>query len=145
MRFMIIRRADANTESEGDNKPSAELMDAMAAYNMEMMKAGVFLAGDGLHPSRKGARVRIERDGAKPAVIDGPFAETKELIAGFTMIQVGSREEALDWVLRWPKEDGPVDLELRQVYELSDFEVSEESKSETWRAMERAFQDMKPG
>jgi hypothetical protein len=145
MRFMIIRRADANTESEHDNKPSAELMDAMAAYNMEMMKAGVFLGGDGLHPSSKGARVRIERDGAKPVVIDGPFAETKELIAGFTMIQVGSREEALDWVLRWPKEDGPVDLELRQVYELSDFEVSEESKSETWRAMERAFQDMKPG
>jgi hypothetical protein len=120
-------------------------MDAMAAYNMEMMKAGVFLGGDGLQPSRKGARVRIERDGAKPVVIDGPFAETKELIAGFTMIQVASREEALDWVLRWPKEDGPVDLELRQVYELTDFEVSEESKSETWRAMERAFQDMKPG
>ena len=141
MRFMIIRKADAATESEADAIPSAELMDAMATYNMEMMKAGVFLGGDGLQPSAKGARVSISREGGKPVVTDGPFAETKELIAGFTMIQAASFEEALDWVTRWPKEDGPVELELRQVYEFDDFAVE---KSEIWNEMEKAFSEL-PG
>jgi hypothetical protein len=142
MRFMIIRKADANTE--GEDKVTPELMEAMAAYNMEMIKAGVFLAGDGLQPSRKGARVRISRDGATPLVTDGPFAETKELIAGFTMIQAASLEEALDWVKRWPKEDGPVELEVRQVYEMSDFELPEGDKPQAWLEMEKAFED-RPG
>ncbi|RXF73105.1 YciI family protein [Hansschlegelia zhihuaiae] len=138
MRFMIIRKADANTE--GEDKATPELMDAMAAYNMEMIKAGVFLSGDGLQPSRKGARVKISRDGARPIVTDGPFVETKELIAGFTMIKVGSLEEALDWVRRWPKEDGPVELEVRQVYELEDFDTLGD-KPEAWREMEQALKD----
>ncbi len=142
MRFMIIRKADANTESEADAIPSTELMDAMAAYNMEMIKAGVFLGGDGLQPSAKGARVKISRDGGKPVVTDGPFAETKELVAGFTMIRADSLEQALDWVKRWPKEDGPVELEVRQVYEFDDFQVEE--KSEIWNEMEKAF-DAIPG
>ncbi|WP_020180847.1 YciI family protein [Methylopila sp. M107] len=142
MRFMIIRKADAATEAETDPAPSVELMDAMAAYNMEMIKAGVFLGGDGLQPSRKGARVKVSREGGKPVVTDGPFTETKELIAGFTMIQAASFEEALDWVKRWPPEDGPVELELRQVYEFDDFQAGE--KSEIWNEMEKAF-DKLPG
>jgi hypothetical protein len=90
-------------------------------YNEAMVKAGVMLAGEGLHPSAKGARVRFAN--GKPTVIDGPFAETKELIAGFTMIQVRSREEALEWIRRWPASDagGNVELELRQVFEADDF------------------------
>lgn len=141
MRFMIIRKADAATESADDVKVSPELMDAMASYNMEMIKAGVFLGGDGLQPSRKGARVRIAREGGKPLVTDGPFTEVKELIAGFTLIQAASFEEALDWVKRWPKEDGPVELELRQVYEFDDFEVADGDKPDSWREMEEAFRD----
>ena len=141
MRFMIIRKADAITESDADALPSAELMDAMAAYNMEMIKAGVFIGGDGLQPSKKGARVQISRDGKKPVVTDGPFAEAKELIAGFTMIQTATYEDALDWVKRWPPEDGPVELELRQVYEFEDFQVE---KSDTWNEMEKALSEL-PG
>lgn len=142
MRFMIIRKADAATESIDDAKVSPELMDAMASYNMEMIKAGVFLGGDGLQPSRKGARVKISREGGKPLITDGPFTEVKELIAGFTMIQAASFEEALDWVKRWPKEDGPVELELRQVYEFDDFEVAEADKPDSWREMEAAFKTL---
>lgn len=141
MRFMIIRKADANTESPDDVIVSPELMEAMAAYNLEMIKAGVFVGGDGLQPSSKGARVKIARDGAKPVVTDGPFAETKELIAGFTLIKVASFEEALDWVKRWPKEDGPVELELRQVYEFEDFEPSGEAPA-NWKEMEVAFKGL---
>ncbi len=101
--------------------PSTELLAAMGQYNEELAKAGVLLAGEGLHPSSKGARVKFS--GGKPQVIDGPFAETKELIAGFTMIQVKSREEALEWLKRWPAIDGngEVELELRQVFEAEDF------------------------
>jgi hypothetical protein len=93
----------------------------MMRYNEEMVKAGVMLAGEGLQPSSKGARVKFK--GGKPTVIDGPFAETKELIAGFSMIRVKSREEAIEWLKRWPTEDanGEVELELRQVYEAEDF------------------------
>src|SRR3712207_611789 len=107
MRFMIIRRADPQTEA-GVLPPEAQIA-AMADYNEEMVKAGVFLGGDGLRPSRHGARVSFR--GGRPTVVDGPFAETKELIAGYTVIRVGSREEALEWVKRWPEED--VELELR--------------------------------
>lgn len=117
MRFMIIRRADKDTEAEV--LPGQELWAAMLAYNEEMAKAGVFLQGEGLRASRRGARVKFS--GGKAMVTDGPFTEVKELIAGFTMIQVKSREEALEWVRRWPKEDGDVELELRQVFEAEDF------------------------
>nr|WP_255651376.1 MULTISPECIES: YciI family protein [unclassified Corallococcus] len=116
---MIIRRADKDTEA--GVLPDEKLLAAMGAYNEEMVKAGVMLQGEGLHPSSKGARVKFTN--GKPAIIDGPFTETKELIAGFTLIQVKSREEALAWLQRWPSIDagGNVELELRQVFEDDDF------------------------
>ena len=119
MRFMIIRKADRDTEA--GVMPSEQLLADMMKYNEEMVKAGVMLAGEGLHPSAKGARVKFSN--GKPTVVDGPFTETKELIAGFTMIQVGSRQEALDWIRRWPASDagGNVELEVRQVFEAEDF------------------------
>jgi hypothetical protein len=119
MRFMILRKADKNTETGA--MPSTELITEMMKYNEELIKAGVMLAGDGLHPSSRGARVKFS--GGKPTIIDGPFTETKELIAGFTMIEVKSKEEALQWVKRWPAldADGEVELEIRQVIEVSDF------------------------
>ena len=119
MRFMILRKADRNTEA--GTMPSTELITEMMKYNEELIKAGVMVAGDGLHPSSRGARVKFS--GGKPTVIDGPFAETKELIAGFTMIEVKSKEEALRWVKRWPAldADGAVELEIRQVIEATDF------------------------
>ncbi|HEV3113463.1 MAG TPA: YciI family protein [Candidatus Binataceae bacterium] len=119
MRFMILRKADKNTETGA--MPSTELITEMMKYNEELIKAGVMLAGDGLHPSSRGARVKFS--GGKPTIIDGPFTETKELIAGFTMIEVKSKEEALQWVKRWPAldADGEVELEIRQVIEASDF------------------------
>ena len=119
MRFMIIRKADRETEA--GVMPSEQLLADMMKYNEAMVKAGVMTAGEGLKPSSHGARIRFS--GGKPTVIDGPFAETKELIAGYTMIDVGSRAEALDWVKRWPASDGhgAVELELRQVYEAEDF------------------------
>ncbi len=117
MRFMIIRKADKNTEA--GKMPSTEQISAMMKYNEDLAKAGVFVDGTGLRPSSYGARVQIS--GSKPAVVDGPFTETKELIAGFTMIQVKSKEEAIEWVKRWPVEDAPVELEIRQVFEMEDF------------------------
>ena len=119
MRFMIIRKADPQTEAWA--KPSQALLDAMMAYNEEMIRAGVMLGGDGLKPSSRGARIKFSR--GKPKVTDGPFAESKELVAGFTIIQVDSRAEALRWVERWPVEDGDgeVELELRELYEADDF------------------------
>jgi hypothetical protein len=119
MRFMIIRRADPQTEASA--KPSKALVDAMMAYNEEMIRAGVMLGGDGLKPSIRGARIKFSR--GKPKVTDGPFAEAKELVAGYTIIQVASREEALAWATKWPAEDGDgeVELELRELYEADDF------------------------
>jgi hypothetical protein len=119
MRFMIIRKADKETEA--GVLPTEELVSAMISYNEEMVKAGVMLSGDGLQPTSKGAKVKFSR--GKPTVIDGPFAEAKELIAGFSIIQVKSREEALAWVRRWPQIDGhgEVELEVRQLYEAEDF------------------------
>jgi hypothetical protein len=120
MRFMLIRKAGANTE-RGDT-PSAELLAAMTDYNMAMANAGVLVDGAGLKPSSCGARVRIDGvGGAAPTVVDGPFAETKELLAGFTIINVASLDEAKAWVKRWPPEDGPVEIEIRQFYEMEDF------------------------
>ncbi len=119
MRFMIIRKADAETEA--GLMPSEELISAMAAYNEELVKAGVMIAGDGLQRSAKGARVKFS--GGKPSITDGPFTESKELIAGYSIFQVASKEEALDWVKRWPQIDGHgnVELEIRQLFELEDF------------------------
>jgi hypothetical protein len=115
MRFMIIRKADADTEA--GVLPTEEQLEKMLRYNEELTKAGVLLAGEGLHPSSKGARVRFT--GGEPTIVDGPFTEAKELIAGFTMIQVRSRDEAIEWLKRWPESD--VELELRQVFEADDF------------------------
>jgi hypothetical protein len=117
MRFMIIRKADKSTEA--GVKPSEALLAAMLKYNEELMKAGVLLQGEGLQPSSKG--FRVSTSSGKPTVVDGPFTETKELIAGFTMIQVRSKEEAIEWVKRWPAEDGDAVLEVRQVFEADDF------------------------
>jgi hypothetical protein len=115
MRFMVIVKA--NKDSEAGVMPSQELLTAMGKYNEELAKAGAMLAGEGLHPSSKGARIRFS--GAKRTVIDGPFAETKELVAGFWLIQVKSMDEAIEWVKRAPFEDGEV--EIRQVFEAEDF------------------------
>lgn len=119
MRFMMIVKADKS--SEAGVLPTEEQLAEMAKYNEELVKAGVMLAGEGLHPSSKGARVRFS--GARRTVIDGPFTEAKELIAGFWLIQVKSKEEAIEWAKRIPFEDG--DIEVRQVFELEDFGPSE--------------------
>jgi hypothetical protein len=123
MRFMIIRRADRQTEAGA--KPNEQLIADMAKYNEELVKAGVMLAGDGLQPTSKGALVSF-RNG-KPTVIDGPFAEAKELIAGYSIVQVASRAQAIEWVKRWPASDGDgnVQIEIRQLYEIEDFGTSE--------------------
>jgi hypothetical protein len=122
MRFMIIIKA--NKDSEAGVMPSEELLGAMAKYNEELIKAGVMLAGDGLQPSSKGARVRFE--GTERKVIDGPFSETKELIAGYWIFQVRSLEEAIEWVKRCPNPQMEAgEIEIRQVFELTDFAPSE--------------------
>jgi hypothetical protein len=115
MRFMIIVKA--NKDSEAGVLPSQELLTQMMKYNEELVKAGVMVSGDGLHASSKGARVKFS--GGKTTVTDGPFAETKELIAGFWIFQVKSKQEAIDWVRRAPMED--TELEIRQIFEAEDF------------------------
>ncbi len=118
MRFMVIVKA--TKESEAGVLPDEKLLAAMGKYNEELVKAGVMLAGEGLQPSSKGARVRFS--GAKRTVIDGPFAETKELIAGFWLWKVKSKEEAIDWLKRCPNPfHGDSEIELRQVFEAEDF------------------------
>jgi hypothetical protein len=113
VRFVVFRKADDFTEAGG--MPDRELLDAMLAYNRQMIDAGVLLDGMGLRPSREGVRVLF--DGAKTSVVDGPFAESKELVAGFSLIETRTREEAIEWLRRWPAEDadGEVRLELRAV------------------------------
>jgi hypothetical protein len=120
MRFMILVKA--NEDSEAGKLPSTELLEAMGRYNQQLVDAGVMLAGEGLHPSSKGARVKLSGD--KRVVVDGPFAETKELIAGFWIIQAKSMEEAIEWAKRCPsprEEDGEAVLEVRRVFEAEDF------------------------
>ena len=116
MRFMVIVKADK--QSEAGILPDQKILAAMGKYNEELVKAGVMLAGEGLHASSKGARVRFA-DG-KTTVKDGPFAESKELIAGFWLWQVKSKEEAIEWLKRAPF-DGGAEIELRQVFEAEDF------------------------
>jgi hypothetical protein len=118
MRFMIVVKADKN--SEAGIMPSKELLAEMGKYNEELARAGVLLAGEGLHPTSKGARVKFS--GAQRTVIDGPFAETKELIAGFWLWQVKSKEEAIEWVKRCPMpHNTETEIEIRQVFEAEDF------------------------
>jgi hypothetical protein len=114
MRFMVLVKADHNSEA-GVLPSEAQIVD-MGKFNERLIKAGVMLAGDGLQPSSKGARVKIGADG-KRTVVDGPFAETKELIAGFWMIQAKSKQEAVEWFMRCP-----VEVEIRPVFEAADFE-----------------------
>jgi hypothetical protein len=119
MRFMVMVKA--TEQSEAGVMPSPELLAAMGRYNEELTKAGVMLAGEGLHASSKGARVKFSGD--KRTVIDGPFAETKELVAGFWLFEVKSREEAIEWVKRCPNPmPGESEIEIRQVFEAEDFE-----------------------
>src|SRR5262245_37787256 len=116
MRFMILVKADKN--SEAGVMPSEKLLADMGTYNEELVKAGVMLAGEGLHPSSKGLRVKFSGD--KRTVINGPFAGANDLIAGFWMFQVRSREEAIEWVKRAPFDSG-AEIEIRQVFEAEDF------------------------
>lgn len=132
MRFMIMIKADAQTEA--GVLPTEEILTEMTRYNEELVKAGIMLAGEGLHPSSKGAKVRFQ-DG-KATVIDGPFAEAKELIAGYWLWQVKSREEAIEWVKRCPHPPtGEMNIEIRQVFETEEF--GEEFTPELRAAEER--------
>jgi hypothetical protein len=118
MRFMVMVKA--TKDSEAGVMPTTELLTAMGKYNEELVKAGVMLAGEGLHPSSKGVRVRFS--GKERTVVDGPFTETKELVAGFWIFQVRSKEEAIEWVKRCPNPmPGDSEIEIRQVFEAEDF------------------------
>ena len=119
MRFMVIVKADQN--SEAGTLPDTQLLEAMGKYNEELVKAGVLLAGEGLHPSSKGARVRLAGD--KRIVVDGPFSETKELVAGFWILQVKSLAECIEWVKKVPNPmpGTETEIEIRQVFEAADF------------------------
>jgi len=138
MRFMIIIKA--SQESEAGVMPSQELLTAMGNYNEELVKAGIMLAGEGLHPSSKGARVKFSGD--KRSVIDGPFIETKELIAGFWLWKVKSKEEAIEWVKRCPNPmpGTEAEIEIRQVFEAEDFgaEFTPELREQEERVWEQA-------
>src|ERR1700694_882735 len=140
MRFMVLVKA--NKDSEAGILPKTELLEAMGKYNEELVKAGVMLAGEGLHASSKGARVKFS--GNKRTVIDGPFSETKELIAGFWIFQGKSKEEAIEWVKRAPF-DGESELEIRQVFEASDFgpELTPELREAEERLVKRMAENAK--
>ena len=135
MRFMVLVKADENTEAGA--MPDKDMLTRMGKYNEELAKAGVMLAGEGLHPSSKGARVKFSGD--KRTVTDGPFAETKELVAGFWLWQVKSKEEAIEWLKRAPF-DGGTEVELRQVFEADDFgeEFTPELREQERMAWEQA-------
>jgi hypothetical protein len=135
MRYMVLVKA--TPESETGQMPAEEIFEAMNTYNQELAKAGVLVAGEGLHPSSEGARVRF--DGKDRTVLDGPFAETKELIAGFWIFDVKSKEEAVEWVRRAPMQEG--ELEIRRVYEAEDFGDALPEHIKEWEAQERARQE----
>ncbi len=142
MRFMVVIKATKDTEA--GVLPDEKLLTEMGKYNEELVKAGVMLAGEGLHPSSKGARVRFA--GEKRTVIDGPFAETKELIAGFWLWQVRSKEEAIEWVKRCPNPTGgETEIEIRQVFEPADFgaEFTPELREQEERLRAQAEQQAK--
>jgi hypothetical protein len=133
MRFMVIVKA--SKDSEAGRLPTEKELTEMGKFNEELINAGVMLAGEGLQASSKGARVRFDKNGKK-TVIDGPFAETKELVAGFWLWQVKSKEEAIEWLKRAPFGDG-AEVEIRQVFEATDFGENfppeEVAKEEAWR------------
>ena len=138
MRFMVQVRA--TRDSEAGKMPSAELVAAMGKFNEEMMNAGIMLAGEGLHPSSNGARIVFA--GGEPKVVEPPFAEPNELVSGFWIIEVDSREQAIGWMKRAPFGDGQV-LEIRQVFEASDFPADilppeEAAKEQAWRDAQQA-------
>jgi hypothetical protein len=135
MRFMVLVKA--SPEIEAGEMPSEEILAEMGKYNEELAKAGVMLAGEGLHPSSKGVRVRFSGD--ERTVIDGPFTETKELLAGFWLIQTKSLDEAIEWVKRAPM-GGDTELEIRQVFEEDDFgdEFTPELREQERRTREQA-------
>ena len=143
MRFMVIVKA--NKESEAGVLPDEKLLADMGKYNEELVKAGVMLAGEGLQPSSKGARVRFS--GNKRTVIDGPFSETKELIAGYWLFQVKSLEEAIEWVKRSPNPfpKGESEIEIRQVFETDDFgeEFTPELRAQEERIIKQAAANAK--
>jgi hypothetical protein len=142
MRFMILIKAGKDTEA--GVMPSEELLTEMGRFNEELVKAGVMLAGEGLHPSSRGARVRFS--GAQRTVIDGPFAETKELICGFWLWQCKSLDEAIEWVKRCPNPyDGEAEIEIRQVFEAEDFgpEFTPELREQEERLRAQSGQLMK--
>jgi hypothetical protein len=133
---MIIRRADAETEAGA--LPTEELFDAMTKYNEELVKAGVMLDGAGLQPSSKGVKVRFS--GGRTSVVDGPFTEAKELIAGYTVVEAGSLAEVVELVKKWPKEDGHgnVTIEIRRVDEAEEFDTATPEVIEQERRMRAA-------
>jgi len=138
MKFMVMVKA--NAASEAGAMPSEKLLAEMGKFNEELVKAGVMLAGEGLHPSSKGARVRF--NGSQRTVVDGPFAETKELVAGFWIIEVGSKEEAIEWMKRCPNphEEGESEIEIRQIFAMEDFgaEFTPELREQEERLREQA-------
>lgn len=136
MRFMVIVKA--TPESEAGQMPDEKLLAAMGQYNEELVKAGVMKAGEGLHPSAKGARVKFS--GSSRTVVDGPFAESKELIAGFWLWEVNSLDEAIEWVKRCPNPHlGDSEIEIRQIFEAEDFgaEFTPELREQEERLRER--------
>jgi len=135
MRFMMIVKSDP--KSEAGILPDEKILSEMGKYNEELMKSGVMLAGEGLQASSKGVRVHLS--GKKITVTDGPFAEAKELVAGFWIIEVKSKQEAIEWAKRVPGTEG--EIELRQIFELSDFPVDAAEKPDGWRAQEERFRD----
>ena len=141
MRFMVMVKADKS--SEAGVLPSKEMLEAMGKYNEALVKAGIMLAGEGLHPSSKGARIKFS--GTKRTVIDGPFAETKELVAGFWLWQCKSREEAIEWAKRCPNPMPGTEgeLEIRQVFESEDFgaEFTPELREQERRVAEQAAEN----
>jgi hypothetical protein len=142
MRFMVIVKADKN--SEAGALPSTELLAAMGKYNEELVKAGVMLAGEGLQPSSKGALVKFSGD--RRTVVDGPFSEAKELIAGFWIFQVKSLQEAIDWVKRCPNPTGEEsEIEIRQIFEADDFgaEYTPELREQDQRLAEQIKEQAK--
>jgi hypothetical protein len=142
MRFMVIVKA--SKESEAGQMPSRGLLEAMGKYNEELVKAGVMLAGEGLAPSSKGARVKFE--GKQRSVTDGPFAETKELIGGYWIWKVASKQEAVEWLKKAPFGGGE-EVEIRQIFEMEDFgaEMTKELREQEKSQMDRAAKNAKEG
>jgi hypothetical protein len=134
MRFMLLVKA--NSKSEASVLPTPAELEEMGRFNDQMIEAGIMLAGDGLQASSKGARVTFKQ--RKPTVVDGPFAEAKELVAGYWIIQVKSKEEAVEWARRAPFVDG--EIEVRQIFELEDFRLEPREKAD-WQKREQAFKE----